>query len=49
MRQTAVHGGRMNILYVKDTDDNVYMLKYRLSRAGFAGLVATSSCRQCPA
>ena len=25
----------MNILYVEDNDDNVYMLKNRLSRAGF--------------
>ena len=25
----------MKILYVEDNDDNVYMLKNRLSRAGF--------------
>src|SRR3954463_15200781 len=28
------------ILYVKDNDDNVYMLKNRLERRGLAGLVA---------
>ena len=32
----------MNILYVEDNDDNVYMLKNRLSRAGFTVIVATS-------
>ena len=31
----------MKILYVEDNDDNVYMLKNRLSRAGFTVLVAT--------
>ena len=41
VRQTAVHGGRMRILYVEDNDDNVYMLKNRLSRAGFTVIVAT--------
>ncbi len=29
------------ILYVEDNDDNVYMLKNRLSRAGFTVIVAT--------
>ena len=29
------------ILYVEDNDDNVYMLKGRLTRAGFAVAVAT--------
>src|SRR5215813_8939432 len=38
---TAREGG-MKILYVEDNDDNVYMLKNRLSRAGFTVLVATS-------
>jgi CheY-like chemotaxis protein len=31
----------MRILYVEDNDDNVYMLKNRLSRAGFTVIVAT--------
>src|SRR6266403_4249557 len=31
----------MKILYVEDNDDNVYMVKNRLSRAGFAVIVAT--------
>jgi len=38
----------MKILYVEDNDDNVYMLKNRLSRAGYnkqtiaAGIMAVS-------
>ena len=31
----------MKILYVEDNDDKVYMLKNRLSRAGFTVVVAT--------
>jgi CheY-like chemotaxis protein len=31
----------MKILYVEDNDDNVYMLKNRLARAGFTILIAT--------
>ena len=31
----------MKILYVEDNDDNVYMLKNRLSRAGFTVIVAS--------
>jgi CheY-like chemotaxis protein len=31
----------MKILYVEDNDDNIYMLKNRLTRAGFAVIVAT--------
>jgi two-component system, cell cycle response regulator DivK len=31
----------MKILYVEDNDDNVYMLKNRLLRAGFTVIVAT--------
>ena len=31
----------MKILYVEDNDDNVYMLKNRLMRAGFTVVVAT--------
>jgi CheY-like chemotaxis protein len=30
----------MKILYVEDNDDNVYMLKNRLTRAGFSVVVA---------
>jgi CheY-like chemotaxis protein len=39
----SVHSGgeMMKILYVEDNDDNVYMLKNRLSRAGFTVLIAT--------
>ena len=31
----------MKILYVEDNDDNIYMLKNRLTRAGFSVVVAT--------
>ena len=31
----------MRILYVEDNDDNVYMLKNRLTRAGFTVIIAT--------
>jgi CheY-like chemotaxis protein len=31
----------MKILYVEDNDDNVYMLKNRLSRAGFTVIIAS--------
>ena len=31
----------MKILYVEDNDDNVFMLKSRLTRAGFAVVVAS--------
>jgi CheY-like chemotaxis protein len=40
VRQAPDHGGRMKILYVEDNDDNVYMLKNRLTRAGFTIIVA---------
>ena len=32
----------MKILYVEDNDDNVYMLKSRLSRSGFTVVIATN-------
>src|SRR6476646_2136349 len=35
----------MKILYVEDKDDNVYMLKNRLSRAGFSVVVATDGAQ----
>jgi two-component system cell cycle response regulator DivK len=41
-------GGRgevMKILYVEDNDDNVYMLKNRLTRAGFTVLIATDGAQ----
>ena len=38
-------GEMMKILYVEDNDDNVYMLKNRLSRAGFAVIVATDGAQ----
>jgi CheY-like chemotaxis protein len=33
-------GARVKILYVEDNDDNIYILKTRLSRAGYTVLVA---------
>jgi two-component system cell cycle response regulator DivK len=41
MRQTSVHEAGMKILYVEDNDDNVYMLRKRLTRAGFTVVIAT--------
>jgi CheY-like chemotaxis protein len=38
-------GETMKILYVEDNDDNVYMLKNRLSRAGFTVIVATDGAQ----
>lgn len=38
----------MKILYVEDNDDNVYMLKNRLTRAGFTVIVATDGHRALP-
>jgi CheY-like chemotaxis protein len=35
----------MKILYVEDNDDNVYMLKNRLSRVGFTVVVATDGAQ----
>jgi CheY-like chemotaxis protein len=35
----------MKILYVEDNDDNVYMLKNRLARAGFTVIVATNGAQ----
>ena len=35
----------MKILYVEDNDDNVYMLKNRLTRAGFTIVVATDGAQ----
>jgi CheY-like chemotaxis protein len=35
----------MKILYVEDNDDSVYMLKSRLSRAGFTVVVTTNGAQ----
>ena len=47
MRQTAnlERHIKMKILYVEDNDDNAYMLKNRLSRAGFTVIVATDGAQ----
>src|SRR5262245_24925750 len=37
--------GHMKILYVEDNDDNVYMLKNRLTRAGFTVVIATDGAQ----
>src|SRR5262249_39582712 len=45
-RQIAGHEGRMKILYVEDNDDNVYMLKNRLTRAGFSVVIAINGTQR---
>ena len=35
----------MKILYVEDNDDNVYMLKNRLTRAGFTVIIAADGAQ----
>jgi CheY-like chemotaxis protein len=35
----------MKILYVEDNDDNIYVLKNRMARAGFTVLVATDGAQ----
>jgi CheY-like chemotaxis protein len=35
----------VKILYVEDNDDNVYMLKNRLTRAGFTVVIATNGMK----
>ena len=40
MCQAAGRESCMKILYVEDNDDNVYMLKNRLTRAGYTVVVA---------
>src|SRR5262249_11909399 len=45
MRQAAGCEDRMKILYVEDNDDNVYMLKNRLMRAGFTVIIATDGAQ----
>jgi hypothetical protein len=36
MRQTTVREDHLKIRYVENNDDNIYMLKNRLSRAGIS-------------
>ena len=45
MHPAAGREDRMKILYVEDNDDNVYMLKSRLTRAGFTVIVATDGAQ----
>src|SRR6516164_5364998 len=45
MRQATDREAGMKILYVEDNDDNVYMLKNRLTRAGFTVVVATNGAK----
>jgi two-component system cell cycle response regulator DivK len=35
----------MQILYVEDNDDNIFMLKSRLTRAGFTVIIATDGAQ----
>ena len=35
----------MKILYVEDNEDNIYMLKSRLTRAGYTVIVATDGAQ----
>lgn len=35
----------MKILYVEDNDDNIYVVKNRLTRAGFSVLIATDGAQ----
>ena len=35
----------MKILYVEDNDDNIYVVKNRLARAGFSVLIATDGAQ----
>ena len=35
----------MKILYVEDNDDNIFMLRNRLTRAGFAVVIATDGAQ----
>jgi CheY-like chemotaxis protein len=38
-------GNGMKILYVEDNDDNIFMLKRRLTRAGYTVVVATDGAQ----
>src|ERR1700726_4248541 len=45
MGQAEGRGASMKILYVEDNEDNIYMLKSRLTRAGYTVLVATDGAQ----
>jgi CheY-like chemotaxis protein len=45
MRETADREAGMKILYVEDNEDNVYMLRTRLARAGYTVIVATDGAQ----
>src|SRR5947207_7279325 len=45
MGQAAGGGASMKILYVEDNEDNIYMLKSRLTRAGYTVIVATDGAQ----
>jgi CheY-like chemotaxis protein len=45
MRETAGREAGMKILYVEDNDDNIYMLRSRLTRAGYTVVVATDGAQ----
>jgi CheY-like chemotaxis protein len=45
MRSTAKNGTFMKVLYVEDNDDNIYMLKARLTRAGHTVVIATDGAQ----
>src|SRR5205823_11522878 len=41
-RQARLEAGAVKILYIEDNEDNVYMLRRRLERAGFAVVIASN-------
>src|SRR3974390_3258314 len=45
MGQAGSCGAGMKILYVEDNEDNIYMLKSRLTRAGHTVIVATDGAQ----
>jgi len=45
MGQAANREAGMKILYVEDNDDNIYMLKSRLTRAGYTVVIATDGAQ----
>src|SRR5262245_24622712 len=45
MCKAANREARMKILYVEDNDDNIYMLRSRLMRAGYTVVIATDGAQ----
>jgi CheY-like chemotaxis protein len=45
MGQAEGRGASMKILYVEDNEDKIYMLKSRLTRAGYTVVVATDGAQ----